>query len=129
MEKKVIHTNNAPAAIGPYSQGIECGGFIFTAGQIPIDPDTTKLIDGNFQSQVRRVLENIKGILSEGGSDLSRVVKMTVFVTDLNNFSQLNAVFSEFFGNTNPPARSAVEVSALPLGSEVEIECIAAVDE
>lgn len=125
-DRKIIQTNDAPAAIGPYSQGVVSGGFIFTAGQIPLDPDTGKLIEGNFAEQVTRVLENINGILKAAESDISKAVKLTVFLTDFSNYSVLNEVFSRYFENVKPPARSAVQVSALPLNAEVEIECIAA---
>ncbi len=122
--RTVIHTDKAPAAIGPYSQGICCGNLIFTAGQIPIDPTTGKLINGSFEEQVNQVLHNLSGILSSAGSSLDQVVKFTVFVTDLSNFPVLNQVFAQYF-KEDPPARSAVQVAALPLGAEVEIEAIA----
>ena len=126
-KRTVIHTSQAPAAIGPYSQGIRSGNLIFTAGQIPIDPATGKLIEGSFEDQVQRVLRNLEGILTAAGSSLDRVVKFTVFVTDLGNFSILNQVFAQYF-QEDPPARSAVQVSALPLGAQVEIEAVAVVD-
>ena len=125
--RTVIHTEQAPAAIGPYSQGISNGNLIFTAGQIPVDPATGKMIEGSFEDQVHRVLRNLEAILTAAGTSLDRVVKFTVFVTDLANFSTLNKVFAENFQEA-PPARSAVQVSALPLGAQVEIEAIAVVD-
>lgn len=121
--RKVIHTHQAPAAVGPYSQGVCVGDLIFTAGQIPLDPVTGKLVNGSFEDQVMQVLHNLSGVLTAGGGSLETVVKFTVFVTDMGNFSRLNEVFAKYFDN-EPPARSAVEVSALPLGAEVEIEAI-----
>ena len=124
VERTVIKTENAPSAVGIYSQGILSDNIIFTAGQIPLDPSTGEVIEGNFKTRVRRVLLNIDGILVEAGSSLSNAVKLTVFMTDLSRFSELNEVFLEFF-EKYPPARSALEVSKLPLGVDVEIECVA----
>ena len=124
VERIVIKTENAPSAVGTYSQGISTDNIIFTAGQIPLDPSTGELIEGDFKTRVRRVLLNIDGILIEAGSSLSNAVKLTVFMTDLSRFSELNEVFLEFF-EKYPPARSALEVSKLPLGVDVEIECVA----
>ena len=123
-ERTVIRTENAPSAVGTYSQGISTDNIIFTAGQIPLDPSTGEVIEGDFKTRVRRVLLNIDGILVEAGSSLSNAVKLTVFMTDLSRFSELNEVFLEFF-EKDPPARSALEVSKLPLGVDVEIECVA----
>jgi 2-iminobutanoate/2-iminopropanoate deaminase len=123
-ERTVIRTENAPSAVGTYSQGISTDNIIFTAGQIPLDPSTGEVIEGNFKTRVRQVLHNIDGILVEAGSSLSSAVKLTVFMTDLSRFSELNEVFLEFF-EKDPPARSALEVSKLPLGVDVEIECVA----
>ena len=123
-ERTVIRTENAPSAVGTYSQGISTDNIIFTAGQIPLDPSTGEVIEGDFKTRVRRVLLNIDGILVEAGSSLSNAVKLTVFMTDLSRFSELNEVFLEFF-EEDPPARSALEVSKLPLGVDVEIECVA----
>ncbi len=123
-ERTVIRTENAPSAVGTYSQGISTDNIIFTAGQIPLDPSTGEVIEGDFKTRVRRVLLNIDGILVEAGSSLSYAVKLTVFMTDLSRFSELNEVFLEFF-EKDPPARSALEVSKLPLGVDVEIECVA----
>ncbi len=122
--RTIIHTDKAPAAIGPYSQGVCCGELIFTAGQIPLVPTTGQLVDGPFEEQVYQVLRNLSGILSTGGSDLNHVLKFTVYLTDLGNFPVLNQVFEKYFAQ-DPPARSAVQVAALPLGAEVEIEAIA----
>ena len=123
-ERTIIRTENAPSAVGTYSQAISAGNIIFTAGQIPLVPSTGEVIEGDFKTRVRRVLLNIDGILVEAGSSLSNAVKLTVFMTDLSRFSELNEVFLEFF-EKYPPARSALEVSKLPLGVDVEIECVA----
>jgi len=122
--RTILHTDKAPKAIGPYSQGVCCGELIFTAGQIPLDTATGKLIDGPFEEQVEQVMQNLSGILSAGGSDLDHVIKFTVYLTDLSNFPVLNQVFEKYFAQ-DPPARSAVQVAALPLGAEVEIEAVA----
>ena len=126
--RTVIHTDKAPQALGPYSQGVCWGNLVFTAGQIPIDPATGKLIDGSFEEQVTQVLHNLSGILASAGSSLDQVVKFTVYVTDLGNFPVLNQVFARYF-KEDPPARSAVQVAALPLGAELEIEAIAVKEE
>ncbi len=120
---RIIKTKNAPKAIGPYSQGINHNNFVYTSGQIPINPETGKLVQGNFKLEVEQVLNNVDAVLKEGGSSINHAVKLTVFVTDLSKFSELNQVFETFF-DENPPARSAVEVSALPMGVRVEIEAI-----
>ena len=123
--RTIIHTHQAPEAIGPYSQGVCYDGLVFTAGQIPLDPATGKLVEGAFEEQVFQVLRNIAGILAAAGaSSLEDVIKFTVYLTDLNNFAVLNKVFERYF-SIDPPARSVVEVSALPLGAQVEIEAIA----
>ena len=120
---KIIKTSNAPKAIGPYSQGINHNNFVYTSGQIPINPETGKLVEGNFKLEVEQVLNNVDAVLKEGGSSLNHAIKLTVFVTDLTKFSELNEVFETFF-DKNTPARSAVEVSALPMGVRVEIEAV-----
>ena len=120
---KIIKTKNAPKAIGPYSQGINHNNFVYTSGQIPINPETGKLVQGNFKLEVEQVLNNVDAVLKEGGSSINHAIKLTVFVTDLSKFSELNQVFETFF-DENPPARSAVEVSALPMGVRVEIEAV-----
>jgi len=119
---RVIATKNAPNAIGPYSQGIRVGDFLFTAGQGPIDPTTGKLREG-IVDQTRQTLENIKAIIEAAGGSMADVVKTTVFLKDLNDFHRMNEVYASFFGE-NPPARSTVEVARIPLDSLVEIEAI-----
>ena len=125
---KVIKTENAPGAIGTYSQGIRAGGLVFTSGQLGIDPATGELERGDFAEQARLVLQNLKGILEAGGSSLKHVVKLTVFLADLADFPVLNEVFAECFED-DPPARSTVQVAALPLGADVEIEALGIVAE
>ena len=125
MNKTIIKTNKAPEPVGPYNQGIIArGALIFTAGQIPIDPDTNKIIEGTFEEQVERVLQNIKAVLEEAGSSMDNLVKVTVFLKDISNFGKVNDVFRKYFGD-DAPARSAIQVSKLPLDVEIEIEGIA----
>lgn len=126
MTRKIIQTQNAPGAIGPYSQGVSAGGFLFTAGQIALDPTTGTITGAAVEDQTRRVLENLKAVLEAGGSALSHVVKTTVFLKDMNDFSAMNGVYSEYFTD-NPPARSTVEVARLPKDVRVEIEAVALV--
>ena len=123
----VVKTPSAPAAIGPYSQGIVAGGFLFVSGQIPLDPATGEVIQGDIAGQVRRVLDNLKAIVTAGGSGMDRVVRTTVYLLDLGDFPQMNEVYREYFG-VNPPARSTVGVGALPKGARVEIDAIARVE-
>ena len=120
---KTINTDNAPKAIGPYSQAVKHNNFMFTSGQIPLDPDTGLIVSKNFKEQVYQCLKNIQGILEEENLSLTAIIKLTVYVIDLNNFSKLNEVFEDFFIDFYP-ARSAVEVSRLPKDSQVEIEAI-----
>ncbi len=128
MSRTVIATGNAPRAIGPYSQGIASGeGLVFTAGQIPLIPATGALAVGDIKVQTRQALENVRAILEAGGSGLSAVVKTTVFMTDLSEFSAMNEVYAEFFRDA-PPARSTVQVSRLPRDVRVEIEAIGLVN-
>lgn len=122
---KPVSTNKAPAAIGPYAQANIVGDFIFTSGQIPLDPDTGVLAGDTIEVQTERVLENLKAVLEEAGSDFSRVIKTTVFLTDMNHFAAVNEVYSKYFKGDALPSRSAVGVVALPKGSLVEIELIA----
>ncbi|WP_277072412.1 RidA family protein [Segatella oulorum] len=121
---KAIQTNNAPAAIGPYSQAIEVNGFIFASGQIPIDPATREFVKGGIKEQTRQSLLNAKSILIAAGTDLNRVVKTTVFLSDMANFTAMNEVYSTFFEQPFP-ARSAVAVKDLPKGALVEVEVLA----
>ena len=123
MSRKVIKTNKAPQAIGIYSQGIQTDNFVFTSGQIPLAP-TGKLVEDDFKGECIQVIKNIEAILKESGCVLSDVVKLTVFLTDLSLFPQLNEVFKDFFIE-QPPARSAVEVKGLPMGVRVEMEAVA----
>ena len=121
---KVISTTKAPAAIGPYSQAIEVNGFVYASGQIPIDPATGQFVEGGIKEQTRQSLTNAQNILKEAGTDLSHVVKTTVFLSDIANFAPMNEVYAEFF--TEPyPARSSVAVKDLPKGALVEIEVVA----
>ena len=123
---ETVVTDRGPKAIGPYSQAIRANGFLFVSGQIPLDPRTQQLVDGNISAQAERVLENLKGILESAGSSLGRVVKTTVFLADMSDFTAMNEVYSRYF-TTNPPARSTVEVSKLPRNVRVEIDVIALV--
>ena len=122
--KKVISTAKAPAAIGPYSQAIQVGNFVFTSGQIPIDPATGNFVEGGIKEQTRQSLLNVKAILEEAGLTMGNVVKTTVFMADMNDFADMNAVYAEFFSEPYP-ARSAVAVKTLPKGALVEIEVLA----
>jgi 2-iminobutanoate/2-iminopropanoate deaminase len=124
-QRKVISTPNAPKAIGPYSQAIQAGSLLFVSGQIPLNPQTGELVHSNdISGQTRQVLDNIKAILAASGLDLANVVKSTIFLTDLNDFAAVNAVYSDYFAN-DPPARATVQVAALPKGANVEIEVVA----
>ena len=127
MGKKVIQTNKAPQAIGPYSQAIQAGNFLFLSGQIPLDQNTGELVKGDIGQQTQRVLENIKGVLESQGLGMENVVKVTIFLKDIANFSQVNEVYATYFASS-PPARSTVEVSNLPRNAEIEIEAIAVID-
>lgn len=124
MSRFIIRTDSAPLAVGTYSQGVATDNLIFTAGQIPLDPASGKIVEGDFKDRVRRVLNNIEAILKASNSSLQSALKLTVFLTDLSRFAELNEVFLEFF-KEDPPSRSALEVSKLPLGADVEIECVA----
>ena len=127
MIKEVINIKGAPQAIGTYSQGIKTENFIFTSGQIPINPQTGNLKTDDIKAEIRQVLDNLNAVLEGGGSALQSTVKLTVFVTDLGYFSEVNEVFNEYFPE-KPPARSAIQVSALPMGARIEIEAIGAVE-
>ena len=123
---KVISTKKAPAAIGPYSQAIQVGNLVYTSGQIPIDPATGVFVEGGIKEQTRQSLINVRSILEEAGLSMSNVVKTTVFLTDMNDFADMNAVYAEFFAEPYP-ARSAVAVKTLPKGALLEIEVVAEV--
>lgn len=123
MDRTVITSKHAPAAIGPYSQAIKVGPFIFTSGQIPIDPATGRLVEGDITVQIRRVMLNLQAVLEAAGLTFANVVKSTIFVKDLGQFSTINQVYGEFFPS-NPPARSTVQVAKLPLDAAVEIELV-----
>ena len=125
---KIIVTPSAPAAIGPYSQGIVSDGFLFTSGQISFVPETMTFIDGTIEEQTKRVLENLDAVLAAASTNWSRVVKTTVFMVDLADFGKMNAVYEQHIGDARP-ARSTVQVAALPRGAKVEIELIAEVGE
>jgi len=122
--KKIVKTEKAPAPVGPYNQAIISGNFVFTAGQIPIDPETGNLEANDIKIQTKRVIENLRAVLQASGSDLSEVVKTTVFLKDMNEFALMNEVYAQYFSD-NSPARSAVEVARLPKDVLVEMECIA----
>ena len=124
MENRSVLTDKAPKPIGPYSQAVIAGDFIFTAGQVPVDPATNKVVEGDVQEQARRSLENIKAVLEAAGSSMNKVVKVTVFLKDMNDFAQVNEIYTQYF-TENKPARSAVQVAKLPLDVMVEIEAIA----
>ena len=124
---KMISTNNAPAAIGPYSQAVKTGSFIFLSGQLPIDPRTNTIEAKDVQGQTRQIMENIKAILQEEGLSLSNIVKTTIFISDMNHFTMINEIYSAYLGD-HRPARSMVEVSRIPKDSMVEIEVLASMD-
>ena len=127
--RQAINTNKAPKAIGPYSQAISVNGMIFTSGQIPIDPNTGNIIREDFNLEVLQIINNIKAILEEGGSSLNNVIKYTVYMTDLSLFPILNKIFDDFYFGNIPPARSTIQVSALPKDVRVEIEAIASIED
>jgi 2-iminobutanoate/2-iminopropanoate deaminase len=124
LMKKVIHTDMAPKAVGPYSQAIRAGSFVFTSGQIALDPSTGKLVKGGIKEQARQVMENLKAVLEAASTGFSRVVKTTVFLKDMNDFIPFNEVYAEYFPSEQP-ARSTFQVAALPLGAMIEIEMTA----
>jgi 2-iminobutanoate/2-iminopropanoate deaminase len=121
-----IATNDAPKAIGPYSQAVRTGNLLFLSGQIPLDPATGELVQGDFPSQVRRVFDNLKAVLAAAGATFAHVTRATVYLTDLGNFQTLNGIYAEYFGE-HKPARSTVGVASLPKGATVEIDLIAVV--
>lgn len=127
MKKKIVTTDRAPAALGPYSAAVKAGHYVFTAGQLGIDPSSGNFIDGGIEAQTRQALENLKAILEAAGTKMSKVVKTTVFLLDMNDFGAMNEVYGEFF-TKKFPARSAVQVTRLPKDGLVEIEAVALLD-
>jgi 2-iminobutanoate/2-iminopropanoate deaminase len=125
--RETVKTDKAPAAIGPYSQAVRSGGFLFCSGQIPLDPETGKLVEEGIEAQTDRVLKNLKAVLAAGGASLAAVVKTTVYLVNLLDFPAMNAVYGGYFPE-NPPARATVQVAKLPAGALVEIDAIAKVD-
>lgn len=126
--KKIISTNDAPAAIGPYSQAIRVGQFVFTSGQIPLDPKSGNIVEGDISAQAKRVMENLTAVLAAENLTMNHIIKTTIFLTDMNDFAKVNEIYGSYFKET-PPARSTVAVAALPKGAQVEIECIAISDQ
>lgn len=124
MERQVVTTEKAPKAVGPYVQGVKGHGFLFTAGQVGLDPATGKLVEGGIEAQTRRVLENLKAVVEAAGSSFAQVVKTTVYLTDLAHFQAMNQVYATYFEETRP-ARSTIGVAQLPLGALVEIDLVA----
>jgi reactive intermediate/imine deaminase len=125
MSKQIVSTSAAPAAIGPYSQAVRAGNTLWLSGQVPLDPVTKELVQGDIEVQARRVFDNIKAVLAAAGTNFDDVVKTTIFLTDLSHFAQVNKVMTEYFREPYP-ARSTVGVAALPRGAQVEVECIVA---
>ena len=124
MQKKSVKTTEAPEAIGPYSQAIRVGGFLYTSGQISLDPKTMNMVTGNIELETEKVLQNIEAILSSEGLNFGHIIKTTVYLTDLSEFARMNQVYEKFFSSTKP-ARACVQVAALPKGAKVEIDAIA----
>ncbi len=122
--RTTIATEYAPAAIGPYSQAVVAGGLVFTAGQIPLDPATGKLVEGDITAQTERVMRNLEAVLREAGADFGTVIKTTCFLANLDDFAAFNEVYARYFPQ-QPPARSTVQVARLPAGAQVEVECVA----
>ena len=126
MKHQVMHTDNAPKAIGPYSQAVKAGNMLFVSGQVPFVPETMEIVEGDVKAQTAQSLKNVQAILTEAGLDFSHVVKSTVFIKDMNEFAAINEVYAEYFGE-NKPARACVEVARLPKDVKVEIEVIAVI--
>jgi len=124
MKKKIIATSKAPAAIGPYSQAIRIGDFLYTSGQISLDPETMEMITGDIEVETEKVLKNLEAILKADGLELNNIIKTTVYLTDLSEFARMNQVYEKFFAETKP-ARACVQVAALPKGAKVEIDAVA----
>ena len=126
MTREIVSTQDAPMAIGPYSQAVKQDGFVFVSGQVPLDPSNGELVTGSIGEQTRRAMENLGAVLRAAGAGYESIVKVTAFLTDMADFAEFNEVYGEFF-KTQPPARATVGVSALPKGARVEVECIARV--
>lgn len=126
MSKLLITTENAPQAVGPYSQAVSANGFVFCSGQIPLDPETGELVGGSIADQTRRCMQNLSAVLEAASSSLVHMVKVTVYLVDIDDYAEFNAAYEEFVG-AEPPARAAFAVSALPKGASLEVECVALV--
>lgn len=124
-----VHSERAPAPVGPYSQAVAHAGWVFASGQIPLDPGTGQLVEGEIEAQAERVLDNLRAVLEAAGSSLANVVRASVYLTDLSLFPRVNAVYARYFGAEPPPARSTLGVAALPLGAQIEIDVIATLHE
>lgn len=124
MPKEIISTNEAPAAIGPYSQAVKVGDIVFVSGQIPLDPATGEMVPGDVEAQTKRVMENLRAVLAAAGAGFEHVVRSTIYLTNLGDFAKVNAIYGSYFPK-EPPARATVQVSALPRGSQVEIDVVA----
>lgn len=125
MKKEIIHTDKAPAAIGPYSQGVKYNGFVYTSGQIPFNTERNELVTTGIQDEVHQVMQNVKVILEAAGTNIDNIIKATIFVKDLNDFTAVNEVYASYFNDTNFPARECVEIARLPRDVNVEISVIA----
>ena len=127
MSREIIHTENAPAAIGPYSQAVKVDNTVYLSGQIPLDPESMELVGGDISAQIRRVFDNLSAVCQAAGSDLDSIVKLNIFLTDLTHFPTVNEIMSEYFAEPYP-ARAAIGVAALPKGAEVEMDAVMVVD-
>ncbi|HDY89493.1 MAG TPA: RidA family protein [bacterium] len=124
MEKREVRTDNAPEPVGPYSQAVISGNFVFCSGQIALDSQTGNLVDDNIEKETTQVMENLKAVLESAGSSLEKVVKTTIFLTNMGDFARVNEIYGSYFGET-PPARATIQAARLPKGARVEIDCIA----
>jgi len=127
MAKTIVRSEAAPAPVGPYSQAVKAGGWLYASGQIPLDPQTGQLVQGGIENETRRVMDNLSAVLAAGGASLQQVVKVTVYLTDMQDFPAFNAIFAGYFPS-DPPARATVAVAALPRGVHIEIDAVAYVD-
>jgi 2-iminobutanoate/2-iminopropanoate deaminase len=125
--KKIINSEKAPTPIGPYNQAVKSGHYLYTSGQIPINPQTGVFVEGGIREQTIQVLENLKAVVESAGSNLNEVIKTTIFLADLADFPTVNSIYAEYFGEENAPARSTVQVAGLPMGARIEIELVAKV--